>query len=981
MKNLLLLSIASILSICAVSNNAGIKKSSSNNENNIIYVGEASTYEEKVKVAKDNLSLNVDESHIVTTLNLPFTGLYKSTITWSSSNENVLKIDEQTKHGLVTRGDNDVNVKLTALIEIRDNKNNVYSDTKVFNLTVLKKASSSSSTSTTSSIEEDFKSYAVGDDLSEYLRWDLTSGDPLATTVTSVPNNNMVSTSSAVKILSKKTANQTSYVRNFNLSGKIAFEGYLMYTGDINGIYFELGRDGVFGPSIGIKEGKFTYYNNGERVVSEDVVKPTEGVWQKFRLEVNASAGVYKAYIYKMDGTNEVIDISGLSTYSNGNKTYLNELRIRSTGGSKVGEVYASDLKVVPTASLPVNEGENPNREDGIGLVENFNESVLYINGKEDTYSSGFVVHNRFNEEEIYTEGSDYSLTKETVSSSTSKDVYTYTIKLLSTGEEKVLIQTVYKEDEESLPFIDSFKASHLARKVVNEETGELSSTASINFKGTVNRSDSTIYYAVVKASSSAPSKEEIIEGTSSSFIKKGSFEQTERDVDFSIDGLALNNEYSLYVVIKNAYGSSEIYSKTNISEVINITTCEEFYDMTVNIDTYKNEFRLMNDLDFSSFDWVCDINNTLKFQGTLDGNGHTIKNLNIRSPYRKAAIFYEITNATIKNLNFENPTIEGLQDSAVICGFSNGGTIENITFTNPVVNYNKVEGSEGYFAIVAGRLHKDTTNMTNITVRGANITCNKYCGVLTGNVNKNNDCVLNAKNINVDASIICDGAAVGLVGRNRGTTNVENAFIALNILNAKKEMGILAGHNKEGGVLNVKNVIGFLEVSECTQPTYFNYFIGSQDDNTSSYSYENVYFVQGDYSSISDSLTPVSSTRTCGVTLSRQEEYSSSFWEQNTFIGNFASNKLWSYDETTNMPYVYSSKVLNVKADDVNTIINSLKNDLSEEDHINIYNAYSLYNVLTDEEKAKVDLTKLENAKFAYEDVLNQIDDIVKGL
>ena len=80
-------------------------------------------------------------------------------------------------------------------------------------------------------------------------------------------------------------------------------------------------------------------------------------------------------------------------------------------------------------------------------------------------------------------------------------------------------------------------------------------------------------------------------------------------------------------------------------------------------------------------------------------------------------------------------------------------------------------------------------------------------------------------------------------------------------------------------------------------------------------------------------------------------------------------------------MPYVDSSKVLNVKAEDVNTIINSLKNDLSEEDHINIYNAYSLYNVLTDAEKAKVDLTKLENAKIAYEDVLNQIDDIVKCL
>ena len=76
---------------------------------------------------------------------------------------------------------------------------------------------------------------------------------------------------------------------------------------------------------------------------------------------------------------------------------------------------------------------------------------------------------------------------------------------------------------------------------------------------------------------------------------------------------------------------------------------------------------------------------------------------------------------------------------------------IENITIYNSSVNYNKNAGSEGYFAMVAGRLHKDTTNMTNIFIDDCEIDCNKYTGALTGNINKGNNCVLNAKNIYCD--------------------------------------------------------------------------------------------------------------------------------------------------------------------------------------------------------------------------------------
>lgn len=981
MKKGLLLCLSSLMALCAVGMSDDKVVVNADDEKTIL-VGEATTYEEKVKVAARELKLNIDEAHVVTTLNLPMKGLYSSSIEWVSSDTTVLTIDTSTAQGLVTRSSEDKNVTLTAKLTIKDNKDNLYTAERVFNLTILKKASEGE-VSETQTIEEDFTSYSLYDDLSSYLRWDLTSGDGEATIVPSVPNNNMLSSNNALRIASKKTANETKFVRNFHLEGNVAFEGYMMYTGDINGIYFDLGRNDVYGPSIGIKGDSYSYYSNGDRLVSKDVACPTEGVWTKFRLEVNSSFRSYKAFIYKMDGSNETICVSGNSSVAYaGNQKFLSQLRIRIAGGSKVGNVYTSQLKVLPLSELSINEGENPNREDGIGEIENFESSVLLLNGETNPYESGFVVHNRFNHDEVYTEGVDYTITKSSVSTSDNLDEIDYEFKLLSTGETKLLRQTIYKNERESTPVIESFKGSHLARKVINELTGELSSTGSISFSGKVSRKDSKIYYAVTEEGQDVPTKEALIAGSSSSFIKSGSFDQTERDVNYSIDGLTLNKEYALYVLIKNDFGTSEIYSKHSISEVINITTCEEFYDMTVNIDTYKNEFRLMNDLDFSSFDWVCDSENNLKFAGILDGNNHTIKNLSIQSPYRKAAIFFEIDNATIKNLNFEDTNVSGLQDAAVICGFSNGGAIENITFTNANVNYNNIEGSEGYFALIAGRLQKGTTNMNNITVNSASISCNKYTGVLTGNVNKGTNCVLNAKNIQVyGCDFNCAGAAVGLIGRNRGTTNIENAFIRIKILFAKKEMGIIAGHNKEGGVINIKNVIGMLEVAECTQPTYFNYFIGSQDDNTSSYSYSNVYFIEGDYSSISDSIIPTTSTRTCGVTLTPPNSYSQKWWEENTFIEAFEVDSIWSYDVSTGLPYVSASTNKTISAEDVNNLINKIKGDFSSDDHYYIYKALHMYEKLTDAEKAKVEYQKLQGYRDAYLALINEINAIVEGI
>ena len=946
---------------------------------NEILVGQAKTIEEKADVALNNITLNTDLNNVVTNLLVPLEGLYESSIVWSSSNEDYAYAEENNTMIKITRpsfGENAVEVTLTATLTIYESKTSNITKTKDFKIRILPIDKEADASSTSEFLfSEDFSVYPVGEDIGEYLAWDLSSGEGNTKIVNEVPNNNLVKNQQALQINSTKTAKDINYSRRMYTASEIVVEAYTMFYGELNGIFFEFGKDGSYGPMFGLDHESFYYYSNGDSKFDTEKVPmtPTEGVWSKFRLEINPSKARYSLKMYKMDETADVYTVADNSLYSRTNKE-INCFRIRVEGGDKVGEVYLSDLRIAYKDEMPITAEENPNRELGIGEVKNFQSDVLYIKDSPVTYDKNIEVYNRFNKNQLYTKDTDYTIATEEVPTTDGTKHIKYTITLLATNEVKELYQTIYTEDANGIPYIDEFKGSHLAKEKLAD--GTLSSTGNITFKGLVTRDDGTIYYGLATNKLDNISEEVLVNG-GSNFVASGSFLQSSRNVEYTIKDLDLKKTYYLYVLIKNSNGSSTIYSKEEISEVINITTCEEFYDMTVNVTTYQNEFRLLNDLDFSNYTWKCDPTNTLKWEGVLDGQGHTITNLNIESPYRKAAVFFEITDATIKNLNFKNCTVYGLQDSAIVCGYSNGGTIENISMSNCKVNYNNNEGSEGYFALVAGRLHKETTNMTNIFMEKCYIDCNKYTGALTGNVNKGNNCVLNATNIYADVGFNCDGAAVGLVGRNRGTTNIENAIAYIDVDFAKKEMGVVAGHNKEGGKLNVKNFIGKLEVGECTQPTYFNNFIGSHDMNTSSYTFENVYFFDVDYSHISDSITPTTNTRTCGKMLGYYGARNEQWWEENTFIDCFETDSVWSYNEKTKTVEFVFNKQINVTADMVNEHIAAIKDDYSKQDHYHMYQALTIYEALSSTEKAKVNKSKLDESKKKYEDFLSLIGNI----
>ena len=111
---------------------------------------------------------------------------------------------------------------------------------------------------------------------------------------------------------------------------------------------------------------------------------------------------------------------------------------------------------------------------------------------------------------------------------------------------------------------------------------------------------------------------------------------------------------------------------------------------VTENGETVKlqNYYRLMADIDLSGEEWTSLASSAARFEGILDGNGHTIKGLTqtkvtSKSSRLNGGLFAELGKATIVNLTLTEVNISiGLttDDFRIggIAGYSAGATIEN---------------------------------------------------------------------------------------------------------------------------------------------------------------------------------------------------------------------------------------------------------------------------------------------------------------
>ena len=124
------------------------------------------------------------------------------------------------------------------------------------------------------------------------------------------------------------------------------------------------------------------------------------------------------------------------------------------------------------------------------------------------------------------------------------------------------------------------------------------------------------------------------------------------------------------------------------------ITTADElkaFADAVNAGNTYAGEtVKLGADIDLGDIEnWqpigTYTSDTTLAFQGTFDGQGYTVSNLNVNGDI-VLGLFGFVANATIKNVNIDNATIVGNWEAGALVGLTNHSTVDNCHVSNVTV-------------------------------------------------------------------------------------------------------------------------------------------------------------------------------------------------------------------------------------------------------------------------------------------------------
>ena len=157
-----------------------------------------------------------------------------------------------------------------------------------------------------------------------------------------------------------------------------------------------------------------------------------------------------------------------------------------------------------------------------------------------------------------------------------------------------------------------------------------------------------------------------------------------------------------------NAHWSVNPNAETEIT-IGRLEQLKKFRDSVNNGNTYAGvTVRLTADIDLGNEEWTPIGTSSTKFKGVFDGDGHTIKNLNITSDNDgdKVGFFSAVdTNGKVQNVIFDGAVVNvKTRGVGVVAG--NGGTFDSVTVKNAKVSsYGQAGG------IVGGGVYGSVTN------------------------------------------------------------------------------------------------------------------------------------------------------------------------------------------------------------------------------------------------------------------------------
>ena len=269
-----------------------------------------------------------------------------------------------------------------------------------------------------------------------------------------------------------------------------------------------------------------------------------------------------------------------------------------------------------------------------------------------------------------------------------------------------------------------------------------------------------------------------------------------------------------------------DIYVITKASELawlagaVNGTLKEEYTRSSVAANDFKGKtFRLTKDIDLGGQEWTPIGNSNCIFKGTLDGQGHVVKNLVITGYNSNVGLFGVTHDGEIKNLVVENAKVSGRLNVGVVAGQPYTSKYTDITVQGLV----QVEGM-AYVGGVGGKnAYADWTNITVDAANGSYVKANSiengtayrtYVGGVVGFNGEGGHTFKNiTSNINVEGTT-CDVG--GLFGIAHYGNKFENCTCTGNVeitdaeeeAEEAQEIGGIAGvwHNENGQSVTFTN-------------------------------------------------------------------------------------------------------------------------------------------------------------------------------
>ena len=305
-------------------------------------------------------------------------------------------------------------------------------------------------------------------------------------------------------------------------------------------------------------------------------------------------------------------------------------------------------------------------------------------------------------------------------------------------------------------------------------------------------------------------------------------------------------SEYEITsITSKGAYGQEYSREYNSGERKINIDLYKEINtidDWKVINNSLSENYILNVDLDFMNEGDNIAINNGT-FKGKLNGNNHTIKNINISR--NKGGVFSNVS-GTIENLKIENYKQEIANgNGGFISYLSTGAIVNNININNASIN--KIGEANITYGFITG--YNIMATIKNSSVTNGTVVINNYMesiklGGIVGEANSANVKNCFVQNLNIKVSNLLSNQGIGgIIGyQNNGVTT--NCYSTGKIESNKEYVGGIVGYttNEISNCYSITNIqtsagyiggiVGYMSFTRGEQnidnPIKYNLYLGN---------------------------------------------------------------------------------------------------------------------------------------------------------